>query len=144
MSVFRLFLVGLALVLVGCGSTPKTSDSTSSKQCFNKIPDSLGNEIEIIGEPQSDEIMAHTVSQYVYRAASVAAEYGFDKFALLNVPLCDKPLNIGVFMHDNGQELQGFMRQFGGTKGLELLGVFNTIDYQGKRYLDVRSVPGAA
>ncbi|MEZ9524990.1 hypothetical protein [Enterovibrio norvegicus] len=140
MGVYRLILVGLVSVVVGCAST---SESDSIDQCFNKTPGSLNKELEMIGKPDSDEMLAHTVSQYVYRAAKIAAQYGYDKFALINIPLCDKPTNIGVFMHDNQQELQGFMRRFGGTKGLELLGVFNTMDYQGKRYLDVRSVPGA-
>ncbi|MBE1275638.1 hypothetical protein [Enterovibrio baiacu] len=141
MGVHRLILVGFLLVVVGCSST---SESDSIDQCSNKTLGSLSKELEMIGKPKSDEIEAHTVSQYVYRAAKVAALYGYDKFALINIPVCDEPVNIGVFMHDNQQELQGFMRRCGGTKGLELLGVFNTMDYQGKRYLDVRSVPGAA
>ncbi|MEI8608709.1 hypothetical protein [Enterovibrio norvegicus] len=141
MGVYRLILVGFVLVVVGCAST---SESDSIDQCSNKTLGSLSKELKMMGKPESDEMAAHTVSQYVYRAAKVAAQDGYDKFALINIPLCDKPANIGVFMHDNQQELQGFMRRFGGTKGLELLGVFNTMDYQGKRYLDVRSVPGAA
>ncbi|MEF1251274.1 hypothetical protein [Vibrio owensii] len=136
-----LYITISMLLLVGCsGASNRLHDELFL--CGVEATVDASDILYMLEVPDTNEAIAHSVSQYVYRGAKLAAEYGYDKFALVNVPSCLEPTNIGVYVYDYDEELQNIEVVLKRSPEIELLGIFNTVDYHGKRYIDLNTVPG--
>ncbi|WP_299022755.1 hypothetical protein [uncultured Photobacterium sp.] len=132
-----IFTVGLVLVLAGCASNKTVGYKKESASSVN-------TSLYMLSPPKNQEVEAHTISQYVYRAAQATAKKGFKKFALINDPSDKESENIGVFMFNSDNELQHLKKLSKRRRNLILLGVFETEEYKDRRFIAIGSVPGAA
>ncbi|ELB2059145.1 hypothetical protein CGJ34_24405 [Vibrio parahaemolyticus] len=129
MRIVAVFMVLIALL--GCQSTgtAQRAKSPVMKQLL---------------APKSQEIEAHSLSNYINRAAELASKKGYQHFALVSKLNSKQQQTIWVYLYNNDEDLKSFYQKLQNDSKLNLIDTFSTEESKGRRYLDVDSVPGLA
>ncbi|MYM58623.1 hypothetical protein GTG28_05245 [Vibrio sp. OCN044] len=129
MRIVAVFIVLIALL--GCQSTgtAQREKRPVMKQLF---------------APKSQEIEAHSLSNYIKRAAEIASKKGYQNFALLSKSNSKQQQTIWIYLYNNDEDLQFFYQEVRHDSRLNLIDTFSTEESKGRRYLDAGTVPGLA
>lgn len=117
--------------LLGCqssGSTQRTLDPI----------------MKYLNAPKSQEIEAHSLSNYINRASELATKKGYKYFALVSKLNSKHQQSIWVYLYSNKEELQSLNEKIRKNNKMTLIDTFTTKDSKGRRYISADLVPGLA
>ncbi|MBD1567504.1 MULTISPECIES: hypothetical protein [Vibrio] len=119
------------MALLGCQSTASTQRT-------------LAPIMKQLLAPKSQEIEAHSLSNYVNRASELASKKGYEYFALVSKLNSQRQPSIWVYLYSNDEELQSLYEKIRKNNKMSLIDVFITEESKGRRYMRTESVPGVA
>lgn len=97
-----------------------------------------------LNPPNSREIEAHSLSQYVYRGAELAAKEGAKQYALVIEVNNIGERSIWVYLINDDNDLKELHQKVRNNDVLKLLDIFDTDVNVERRYVPANSVPGLA